>query len=146
MYKQQRTRKPWTEERERDSCQHCNTQTMTTVFLLCQMTGRFKDSRLLNPYSTHNSLLFVESHFIKLLCIATEYTSSAPASCIGECKTFLRPNNHNTMYEAVTDNTEPTNVRMSQDILHFPLQIPSKICCREGSNWKYGFGHASLTL
>jgi hypothetical protein len=101
------------------------------------MTGRFKDSILLIPYSIHNSLLFVESHFIKLLCIATEYTSSAPAPCLGGCKIFLRPNNHNIMYEALTDNTEPTNVRMSQDILHFPLHIPSKIFCREGSNLKY---------
>jgi len=65
LYKQQRTRKPWTEEQERDSCQHCNTQKMatvfftfmgpciveymTTVFLLCQMTGQFKDSKLRIP-------------------------------------------------------------------------------------------------
>lgn len=127
MYKQQITRKPWTEEQEHDSCQYYNTQTMTTVFLLCQMTGQFEDSRLLIPYSIQNSLLFVESHFIKLLCIATEYTSITPASCLGKCKTFLRPNKHNTKYEALTDNSEPSNERTTQHIFHFPLHIPSAI-------------------
>jgi len=50
------------------------------------------------------------------------------------------------MYEALTDNSEPTNVRMSQHILHFPLHIPSEISYREGSNLKYGYGHAPLML
>ena len=119
---------------------------MTTWFLLCQMAGRFKDSKLLIPYSIHYSLLFVESHFIKLLCIATKYTSITPASCLGECKTFLRPNKHGTMCEALTDSSEPTNVRTSQHIFHNPLHIPSEISHSEGSNLKYGFGHALLIL
>ena len=100
------------------------------------MTGRFKDSKLLIPCASYYSLLFAESHFIKLLCIATKYTSITPASCLGECKTFPRPNKHDTMYEVLTDNSEPTNVRMSQHILHFPLHIPSEISYSEGSNLK----------
>jgi len=50
------------------------------------------------------------------------------------------------MYEALTDNSKPTNVRMSQRILHFPLHIPSEISYSEGSNLKYVFGHAPLML
>ena len=50
------------------------------------------------------------------------------------------------MYEALTDNSEPTSVRMSHHILHLPLHIPSEISYREGSNLKYFFGHAPLML